>query len=116
MRASGVRDGEIYVSCRTVGPAGEEFVCRDADLSKLTALSPEGDGPADVFVTNLTESRFSSFFSGHVGLPHLVVASPSQGFFSLLLQFSEQDMPLASASAFLEELMKRVEHPVRHLL
>ena len=116
LRASGVREGEIAVSCRSVGSAGEEFVCRDADLSKLTTLSAESDGPADVFVTNLTETRFSSYFSGQVALPHLVVASPSQGFFSLLLQFSEQDMPLASAFAFLEELTRRVEHPVRHLL
>ncbi|MDE0534046.1 MAG: hypothetical protein OXI01_21745 [Albidovulum sp.] len=116
LRATGLRKGEIAVSYRSVSAAGEEFVCRDADLAKLATLSPEGDEPADIYITNLTESRFSSFLSGQGGLPHLVVASPNQGFFSLSVQFSEQDLPLSSASAFLEELMKRVEHPVRHLL
>ena len=116
LRAAGILEGDIAVSCRTFGAGEREFVCRNADLAKLSSLAAEGRGPADIVLTNLTESRFTSFAPGLGDLPHLVVAAPNEGFCSISLQFSEREMPTASASAFLEELIERVEHPVRHLL
>ncbi|MCY4459059.1 MAG: hypothetical protein OXC26_01455 [Albidovulum sp.] len=116
LRAAGILEGDISVYCRDFGVDAREFVCRNADLVRLTAVEPSGAGPADIAVTNLTGTRFSSFASGRGDLPHLVVAARNEGVFCLSLQFEERDMPVEAAAEFLEELMKRVENPVRHLL
>ena len=112
-------DGIVSVELVTVGLDVSRRHFSDPDRAGLLKAAASGAAEAaGVVVYDLTGTRFDDYRpGGESGIPSLTVSRSLGGdTLHLRLRFTERDMPLPFATAFLDGFASRLENPVRHIL
>jgi hypothetical protein len=104
----------VTVACRELG--GAPLTLTDPDRSGLTRLAHDPDaGAADLLLVDLSASRLTGYRPAGGGATLTATADGAERYM-LTLAFDETALPLETAAAFLDDLARRVEDPIRHLL
>jgi hypothetical protein len=104
----------VTVACRELG--GAPLTLTDPDRSGLTRLAHDPDaGAADLLLVDLSASRLTGYRPAGGGATLTATADGAERYMRTLA-FDETALPLETAAAFLDDLARRVEDPIRHLL
>ncbi len=101
------------------GSENQAFFSVDADRVVLSCLRTTNDiaRVADLKVLDLSPTRVSDYRpAGSHAAPTIVLGSAAEGHFSVSLHFREEQLPLETAIAMLDDLARHVAEPMKNLL
>ena len=112
-------DGIVSVELVTIRSDASSRHFSNPDRAGLLKAAASGAAEAaDVVVYDLIGTRFEDYSpGGDSGVPSLTVSRSLSGdALHLRLRFTERDIALPSATAFLDGFASRLENPLRHIL
>lgn len=118
LRAARGGDAPLTVRVEIPGSGTAPLAFTDADLARLTRIAPTDQPPRDLLIRDLSATRLSAAsFPGDAGLPVLTLtAGAESGQITATLVLAEGALGVDGAIIFLDDLARRLEQPLRHLL
>ncbi|WP_333831144.1 biotin/lipoyl-containing protein [Pararhodobacter sp.] len=118
LRAARGDDAPLTVRVEIPGSGAAPLAFTDADLARLTRIASTDQPPRDLLIRDLSATRLSAAtFPGDAGLPVLTLtAGAESGQITATLVLAEGALGVDGAIIFLDDLARRLEQPLRHLL